>query len=682
MSPGGQPEEVRVLRRRFQAMASMVTLVFFMLVGRLFQLQVLEGDHYARRAVDNFTNTIDVEAPRGRIYDAQGRSLSVNRPAYTMYVTARPRIWVPNPEAGRDPIRKRVPINDEQISELVFQIDFVDRKDKEKLIDRLTTLRTDKQNGRYAIDVRKNLSWEENAKIQTRESLRGWVEIRESARRDFPAKELTAFITGYMRLIDPASLERDKTNNYRPSDRVGKTGLERQWENYLRGRAGLRSRVVDSVGRPVRVPGDKSEGKGIIAPNYAVGALPEDRDPIPGQDLHLSIDLDLQRVAYEAFEGKPAGGVVAMEVHTGRILAMVSLPAIDPNDWEKPISGKQYTGWLESPTKPFVDKTVQEMFFPGSTYKVVSALAMLEDPDFDPMEEIECTGRLDYGGRPFTDTHRHGVVNLEQAIVQSCNVYFWHLAIDKGLTLAKMKVVADKLGLGKRTGLGINSEVKGVVPTRVSESRQGRFERGVLLNSAIGQGNVKTTVLQLAVLYATIANGGDLYLPSLVDRVVTFDGKTVLETIPRRKNDEPVLASFDRERIARGLTGVVNNEEGTAYSERLTNIRVAGKTGTAEVGIERRPEGEEEIPGWDVTKDHAWFAAYAPADQPEIVVVALVAHGGTGADAAAPIVMRVIDYYLGERSSDGRRTPRPPGVPPPLPGQVSDDHAPGAGGGR
>ena len=130
------------------------------------------------------------------------------------------------------------------------------------------------------------------------------------------------------------------------------------------------------------------------------------------------------------------------------------------------------------------------------------------------------------------------------------------------------------------------------------------------------------------------------------------------------------------------MTGVVNNEEGTAYSQRLTNIRVAGKTGTAEVGIERRPEGEEQIAGWDVTKDHAWFAAYAPADQPEIVVVALVAHGGTGADAAAPIVMRVISYYLGERSSDGRRAPRPPGVPPPLPGQASDEQTPGAGGGR
>jgi penicillin-binding protein 2 len=663
-------------------MATLVTLVFLLLVGRLFQLQVLEGDHYARRAVDNFTDTIDVDAPRGRIYDAKDRPLSVNRPAYTMYVTTRPRVWVQNPEPGREPIRRRVQINDEQIDELASLIDFVDRKDREKFEVKLRDLRVDEQNGRYAIDVRKNLSWEENARIQTRESLRGWVEIRESARRDFPAKELTAFVTGYMRLIDPKRLERDKSANYRPSDRVGKTGLERQWENYLRGRAGLRSRVVDSVGRPVRVPGDKSEGKGTIAPSYAVEALPDERDPIPGQDLHLSIDLDLQRVAYEAFEGKPAGGVVAMEVHTGRILAMVSLPAIDPNDWEKPISGKQYRGWLESPTKPFVDKTVQEMFFPGSTYKVVSALAMLEDPDFDPMETIECTGRLDYGGRPFTDTHRHGVVDLEQAIVQSCNVYFWHLAIDKGLTLAKMEAVARKLGLGERTGLGINAEVKGVVPTEASESRQGRFERGVQLNSAIGQGNVKTTVLQLAVLYATIANGGYVVFPSLVDRVVTFDGKTVLETRPQRKNDEPAIATFDRARIARGLVGVVNSEEGTAYSERLTSVRVAGKTGTAEVGIEKRPEGDEEIPGWDVTKDHAWFAGYAPAEDPEIVVVALVAHGGAGADAAAPIVMRVIDYYLGEKGTDGRRAPRPPGVPPPLPGQLADDADPASGGAR
>ncbi|MCA9684955.1 MAG: penicillin-binding protein 2, partial [Myxococcales bacterium] len=331
----------------------------------------------------------------------------------------------------------------------------------------------------------------------------------------------------------------------------------------------------------------------------------------------------------------------------------------------------QYEDWLNSPFKPFVDKTVQENYFPGSTYKVVSALAALEDPNFDPRETIECEGYVEYGGRPFTEAshHRHGTVDLEQAIVQSCNVYFYHLAIDKDLTLARMEEVARRLGLGERTGLGINAEVPGVIPTEASEARQGTFQRGVRLNSAIGQGNVKATVLQIAVLYAALANGGYVVTPSLVDKVVTSDGKLVLETSPKLKSRDPVIAPFDRERIHRGLIGVVNSDVGTAYSERLETVTVAGKTGTAEVGLERVDE-EEIIEGWDVTKDHAWFAGYAPADNPEIVVVALVAHGGVGADAAAPIVMRVIDHYLGSKGAKGDdERPRAPGVPPPLPGE-------------
>jgi penicillin-binding protein 2 len=454
---------------------------------------------------------------------------------------------------------------------------------------------------------------------------------------------------------------------------VGKTGIERQWENYLRGRAGSRSRVVDSRGRPVADP-----------PRDAVEALPAAREPIPGQDIYLSLDTDLQRVAAEAFdlsvepdeesgldeyEGLRAGGLVAMEVETGRVLAMLSVPAVDPNRWEEPITRAQYQAWLESPFKPFVDKTVQENYFPGSTYKIVSALAMLQEPGFDPGEEIECKGYVDYGKRRFRDTHRHGIVDMHQAIVQSCNVYFYQLAADHDLTLQKMETMARSLGLGERTGLGINGETRGIIPTEASESRQGTFQKGVRLNSAIGQGNVKTTVLQLAVLYATIANGGYVITPSLVDRIETFDGKVVLETTPQFQIHKPVVDSADRLRIHRGLVGVVNDEAGTAYTERLRGVTVAGKTGTAQVGIQRRRgDDEEEIEGWDTTKDHAWFAAYAPAEDPEIVVVALVVHGGAGADAAAPIAMRVIDYYLGGGGSGVKPSLRAPGVPPPLPG--------------
>ncbi|PRQ04828.1 penicillin-binding protein 2 [Enhygromyxa salina] len=674
-------DDVRVLKRRLQVFVIVGGLVFLSLIVRLFQLQILEGVHFARRAEQNFVDTIDVEAPRGRIFDTKGRPLATNHATYALYVTAIPRVQVEPEQPGDEPKIVRMPIDDQQIIDLGALIDFVDEDDRASFVDKLDRLRADERNGRYAVAVRNNLSWDENARIQTR-GFDTWVEIRESARRYYPERELTAFVTGFMREIGRSALEDSRYIDYRPGDRIGVTGIERQWENYLRGRLGERSRVVDALGREVAEP-----------PPAATAALPPDREPIPGQDIYLSLDLDLQRVAATALAGetmeglggeslaiggldgtgavKRAGGAIAMEVHTGRIIAMVSAPAIDPNVWEGRITRQQYEDWLNSPFKPFVDKTVQENFYPGSTYKVVSALAMLEEPNFNPEETIECDGYVEYGGRRFNDTHRHGIINLEQAIVQSCNVYFYHLAIEKDLTLARMEEVARRLGLGERTGLGINAEVPGVVPTEASEARQGTFQRGVRLNSAIGQGNVKATVLQIAVLYAALANGGYVVTPSLVDRVETSDAKLVLQTEPKFKQSEPVIAPFDRQRIHKGLIGVVNSELGTAYSERLSSVTVAGKTGTAQVGIDPK-EGEELIEGWDVTKDHAWFASYAPAENPEIVVVALVAHGGIGADAAAPIVMRVIDHYLGSKGADGDLSahPRAPGVPPPLPGET------------
>lgn len=662
-----KPEDLRELKPRFQVFVVIVLLAFAAVAGRLFQLQVLEGEHFARRAERNFIETIEVDAPRGRIFDAKGRPLATNRPAYTLYVTARPRVAEPDDgsvrsrKAGGAP--KRAPVEDAQIEELVSLLEFVDEDDKAQFVARIEELREDEVDGRYAVAIRSNLSPAEYARIETRGHFAGWVEIRKSARRWYPEGDLTAFITGYMREISADELASNPHAGYRAGDRVGKTGIERQWENYLRGRAGSMARVVNYLGAPVKVP-----------PPSARAALPEPREPIPGQDVHLSIDVDMQRVAAEAFAGRRAGGLVAMEVRTGRILAMLSVPSIDPNRWEGPITRGEYQEWLESPFKPFVDKTVQENYFPGSTYKIVSALAMLEDPNYDPDELVDCGPYVEYGGRKFKDTHTCGPVDLREAIVQSCNVYFYKLAMERDLTLSKMEQMARRLGLGERTGLGINGETPGTIPTEASENRQGSFQQGVRLLSAIGQGNVKATVLQIAVLYAAIANGGFIVTPSLVDRIETFDGSVVLETEPQYKSVEPVIEEIDRRRIHEGLVGVVATETGTAYSQRLESVSVAGKTGTAQVGRERQID-DPVIEGWDTTQDHAWFAAYAPANDPEIVVVALVAHGGTGADAAAPIVMRVIDHYLGtgRATREGKVAPRVPGQPPPLPGERAAD---------
>lgn len=661
-----EPDDLRQLRPRLQAMVLIVLVSFLALFARLCQLQVLEGEHYVRRAERNFIDTIEVEAPRGRIFDAKGRPLASNRPAYTLHVTARPRLVVETDDpAARAQTGARVPLSAAQIDALADLIDFADAADREQFVAKIAR-RAASDDGIYPLAVRSNLSWQEFARIQTRRAALGeWLEIRESARRYYPAGELAAFVTGYVGEITPDGLARSG-GNYRPGDRVGKTGMERQWENYLRGRPGKRSRVVDVHRRLVKDP-----------PPDALAALPPDEDPIPGQDLYLTVDLELQRLAAEAFTDKPAGALVAIEPDTGRIIAMLSVPAIDPNRWQQPIGRDQYRAWSQSPLKPFIDRTVQEHYFPGSTYKVVSALAALDDPTFDPEEEIECKGYVNYGGRKFKCTHKHGPVNLEQAIVQSCNVYFYTLAIDKNLGLERMEQFARRLGLGERTGLGINSEAKGRIPTEAFEAREGTYQRGVRLNSAIGQGNVTATVLQIAVLYAAIANGGNVMTPFLIDRIETSDHRLVLKNKPQRRNDlEPIIAA-DRDRIHTGLVGVVNAELGTAYSERLGDIVVAGKTGTAQVGASDRAVARNKdtaLPGFDTTQDHAWFAGYAPADDPRIVVVAFVEHGGVGADAAAPIVMRVIEHYLGSRG-DTPQPRREGGVPPPLPGQRAREAA-------
>jgi len=268
-----QTDDLRELRPRFSAMVLLVFAVFGGLMLRLCQLQVLEGDHYARRAERNFVDVVDVEAPRGRVFDIKGRSLATNRPAYTLYVTAWTRFQA-SEDGGIVPTEEglRTPIDDGSRDLLVSLFDFVDDVDRSAMIAKLEELRLDEERGRYAQILRRNLTWNEYARIEARQdSLEPWIEIRESSRRYYPEGELTGFVTGHMGNIGREALERSDHLSYRPGDRVGQTGIERQWENYLRGRLGSRSRVVNAARHEV-----------ANAPAEAIAALPPDRDPISG----------------------------------------------------------------------------------------------------------------------------------------------------------------------------------------------------------------------------------------------------------------------------------------------------------------------------------------------------------------------------------------------------------------
>ena len=339
MSGLHQKDDLRDLRPRFQATVIFAMLAFLALMGRLCQLQVLESDHYDRRAERNFMDKVDVEAPRGRIYDVNGHPLATNRSSYTLYITGWTRFTLDDDGVVvGTPEGKRVAMDDTTRDRILSLIDFIDEADRDKFAGLVEGLRGDEARGRYAQIARRNLSWEEYARIESRlEALDPWVEIRESSRRFYPEGVLTAFVTGQMGNVSARTLQNSPHLGYRLGDRVGQTGIERQWENYLRGRLGERWRVVDARRREVGEP-----------PAWAGEALPPDRDPIPGQDIYLTLDLDLQSVAYEAVSDKLAGAVVAMEVKTGRVLAMASVPAIDPNRYEQPIPSAEWKAWSRS----------------------------------------------------------------------------------------------------------------------------------------------------------------------------------------------------------------------------------------------------------------------------------------------------------------------------------------------
>jgi penicillin-binding protein 2 len=426
-----------------------------------------------------------------------------------------------------------------------------------------------------------------------------------------------------------------KQKGYRLGDEIGRYGVERRWEVYLRGVPGYERFVVDARGRR---KGEKTQRR-------LLGPLTERRvDPRPGYNLVLTLDADLQKSAERALRWHKSGAAVVVEVDTGRILAMASKPSFDPNILSGRLTQEQARALYDNPYHPMLDKALQGSYFPGSTYKVMPAMAALEERLVDTTERIFCKKYHEYGKRSaFRCTHAHGPVDLYRGIVQSCNIYFYHMAERVGMD--RMARYARDFGLGSPTGLGLNAEQGGFIPTKAwyNKYMPDGFRIGHTLNSGVGQGNVTVTPLQLAMVYATIANGGKLYLPQIVDRIETADGKAV-QTFPPQIRRRVQVSSKTLEIIRRALEGVINNPLGTAYDARIEGVDAAGKTGTAQVT--KRGRASRSRKEWRRFMDHAWFASYSPTVDPEIVTVVLVEHGGSAAKVAAPAAMKIIrDYF-------------------------------------
>jgi penicillin-binding protein 2 len=345
--------------------------------------------------------------------------------------------------------------------------------------------------------------------------------------------------------------------------------------------------------------------------------------------------------------GQIAGSVAVVDVRTGRLIGLFSKPSYDPNQ----LSGGQGIEVIRNafrrlnadPMQPMLDKTMSGAYPPGSTFKPFSALAALEENMIDPRAKVRCKGYYAFGRRIFKCTHVHDLVDLHEAIVKSCNVYFFHLAETVGMD--RIAKVASDFGLGQKTGIGVNPEAAGRVPTHAWTTlrHKGQFRVGYTLNAAIGQGATTVTVLQLALAYAALANGGTLYQPQIVRAVETSDG-TIVQEFPPRVRRTVTVRPENLAMMADALKGVVTEEGGTAYKERLNDVDMAGKTGTAQTShINSRGLDPAKI--WYFNRDHAWFAGFAPARGPEIAIVVLIEHGGTGGRVAAPVAMQVAREY-------------------------------------
>lgn len=607
---------------RFRRLAIVLTLPFLLLGARLWYLQIWSNEVYRQQAFANFIDKTSLPADRGLILDARGRIVAGNRPSYDVTVT--PAYFAPRDASEEEVaeraerLRRHLALTEPEMATLLEQI------------------RGAQGLWRFEpILVKRNITRDQVAEIET-DSLRlSGVEVVASSQRYYPFNDLAAHVLGFVNEVNREELSKLDVYGYRPGQMIGRTGLERAFEAILRGGAGVHAEVVNSRGMP-----QTDEASRALLGDW------NDVVPLPGKNLVLTLDMDLQRIVKTAMRNYHSGAAVALDPQTGRILAIASKPGFNPNSWSGRLSRDEAIAVDNNPYKPRHDKSLQS-YFPGSIYKIVTAMAALEAGLIAPDETLHCPGYYEYGKRNkrFHCWKRggHDQVNLAQALEGSCDVYFYK--IGEKLGMDKLAEYAYELGLGEPSGVGYNAEQAGLVPTREwhrKHSPEG-FQGGFTLSTSIGQGDTRTSPLQMALAYAALANGGTLYYPQIVDRIETASGHVLFEYPVRVRHELSVKPETLRE-IVRGLDMVVNSETGTAYATRLDYVRVAGKTGTAQVTSQRLNSAEVDFH----LRDHAWFAAFAPVEDAEIVVVVFLEHGGGGSSDAAPVAIEILDRYFRE----------------------------------
>lgn len=578
------------------------------LIRRLYDLQVARYDEYHTLAENNYLKEESIQGYRGILKDRRGTILAENRPSMNAYIYPR--------EIG-DP---------EKEIELLGEILMLPAEEKETLADEIT--KGAKGGPRSRFILKQDLTREEIALLEARHLDLPGVQVEPSTKRYYPLGSLASHLIGYMKEVSPEDLA--NREGYRPGDLIGRAGVERTYENTLRGEHGWRKEVRDHK---------NNAQPRAITEKYYQGQT--EKEPSPGNDVVLTLDAELERATEKAFHGYRSGAAVVMDVRTGRVLAMYSKPGYDLNEIADGLSVKEKKALDDNPDKPWINKAM-EAYPPGSTFKVITALAALEFGT-KPSAQVSCNGKFEVANHPFRCHSVHGYVNLQRALAESCDVYFYTRAVEMGLD--PIARYGQMFGLGESTGIGVGTDRAGLMPNEDWYATKGRtYSIGLAVNASIGQGDITTTPLQLAVLYAALANGGTVFTPQLLERVEAPDGTVLSRLSPKVKHTNE-FAPGALQMVQDGLIAVTKNGTLEEQAADYSIYRVAAKTGTAQVRRIGRGKNGGVVGGY-FARHHAWTTAYAPYDNPQVAVVVLVEHGGSGGKAAGPIVMEIISRYF------------------------------------
>ncbi|MBL3588599.1 MAG: penicillin-binding protein 2 [gamma proteobacterium endosymbiont of Lamellibrachia anaximandri] len=584
--------------------AIIVTLTLLLLLTRMLYLQVLNHEHFTTLSLDNRVKLQPRPPTRGLIYDSHGTILAQNLPAYSLDITPEK---TPDIATTIQALSEIIPINED------------DRK-------RFKRLR--QQRRRFdSIPIRVRLSDEEVARFAVNQHRFPGVVVQAKLLRDYPLQEQTAHVLGYVGRINKQELQKIDASNYSGTTHIGKNGVERTYENQLHGSVGLQQVEVNAKGRVLRVL--------------------ENQPPQPGENLHLFLDMDLQAAAMEALKDYN-GAVAAIDTRTGGVLALVSKPGYDPNLFVEGISSRAYKTLRDSLDKPLFNRAIRGQYPPGSTVKPFIGLAGLEKGVVSFNQQTYCPGFYQLPGHEhkYRDWKKtgHGQMAMEDAIIQSCDVYYYELA--RTLGIDRLHDFLTTFGFGSRSGIDLTGERSGLLPSREwkRKARREPWYPGETLITGIGQGYFLTTPLQLASATATLANRGQRIRPRMVESIDLPDGTR--EATRMESTQLPQVDPEHWEQVIQAMQLVIEGLRGTARRIRSDHYSIAGKTGTAQVFTVKQDEEYDEATVEKRKRDHALFIAFAPVEEPRIAVAVIVENGGHGGSVAAPIARKVLDRYL------------------------------------